>query len=320
MRAAALALALWLAWPQQPAAQHAPLRVGWVHSGTEAMGRQYVAIMRTSLGRLGHVEGRTYVLDVRYVEGRFDRYPALIKEVVDGGAGVLVVAGYQGTAAAKAVTTKVPIIGIGCGVEVLVESLARPGGNITGLTCQSSELALKQMQVFREVLPRATHVALLHNATAHYMAPTLREVHAAGKQAGSTTEVSVAAVGEFAGAVERIRAARAEAVFIVPDLFVFANRNALMKALLDARMPAMASFAEFARAGALVTYGADLGALVERAGWYVDRISKGARPAELPMEQPTKFELVVNLATARSLGVTIPPAVLARADRVIESH
>ena len=319
MRAAALAIALWLGWLQPAPAQTTPFRVGWIHSGTEGMGRAYVETMRASLARLGHAEGRTYVLDLRYVEGRFERYPGLIDEVVKRGAGVLVVGGYQGTAAAKQVTAKVPIIGIGCGVEVLVDSLARPGGNVTGLTCQSGDLSLKQLQVMREILPDAKRVALLHNAAAHYMIPSVRNLQAQAAP-GAMIDVPVASVAEFGAAVERIRAAGAGAVFIVPDLFLYANRYPLMKALLDARLPTMSSFAEFAQAGALVSYGADLDALIDRSARYVDRIAKGAQPAELPMEQPTKFDLVVNLASAKALGVSVPSSLLSRADRVIQAH
>lgn len=297
-------------------AQAKPYRVGWVISSTEALSVANVAAMRAGLRELGQVEGRSIMLDITYLEGRMERFPEQISASLGRGANVLVVGGYQGALSAKKATSTVPIIGIGCGVEVLAESLARPGGNLTGVTCQSLELTGKQLQLLRDILPSSRRIAVVHNPTAPYTQQDVRDLSAAlGTQ---MIEIHVSAPGDFAAAVAKAKEARVDAAVLVPDLMTYANRRALVALLSENRIPAVAAFAEFADAGALMTYGANVPAMVQRSAWHVDRIAKGAKAGELPIVQPTKFDMVINLKAAKALGIAIPPAVLARTDRVIE--
>jgi putative ABC transport system substrate-binding protein len=297
-------------------AESKPWRIGWIVSSNEALNRVHADAMRAGLRQFGHVEGRSVVLDILYLEGRMERFPEQISTALARGANVLVVGGYQGALMAKKATTAVPIVGIGCGVEVLAESLAKPGGNLTGVTCQSLELTGKQMQLLRDILPSARRIAVVHNPTAPY---TLQDVRNLGAALGAQMiEVHVGSPADFAGAATRAREARADAAVLVPDLMTWANRGALLALLSESRIPTVASFAEFADAGALMTYGANVPAMVQRSTWHLDRITKGAKAGELPIVQPTKFDMVINLKAANSFGIAIPASVRARADRVIE--
>ena len=296
-----------------------PARVGWALAGTEASSRENVEVLRAALRDLGQVEGRSYVLELRYAEGRLERYPELFGELVRNGASVLVAGAYQGTLAARNVTKSVPIVGISCGVELLVESLARPAGNVTGVTCQSPELGPKQMQFFREAVPSVKRIGIIFNPDVPYTRPEVKELHRFLGAAGvGVVEAEVAGPEQFPDAVSSLHRAAVDGVFLVPDNMVYGNRARLGELLLASRLPMMSGYAEFTAVGGLMSYGSNLQALVRRAAWYVDRILRGAAPANLPVEQPTKFELVINLKTAKTLGVKIPQSVLIRADRVIE--
>jgi putative ABC transport system substrate-binding protein len=297
-------------------AQTKPWRIGWIVSSNEALNRPNADAMRAGLRELGHVEGRSVVLDIIYLEGRMERFPEQIATALARGAHVLVVGGYQGALMAKKATATVPIVGIGCGVEVLAESLAKPGGNLTGVTCQSLELTGKQVQLLRDILPSSRRIAVVHNPTAPYTRLNVQNLGAAlGAQ---MIEVHVESPNDFAAAVTKAKDARAEAAVLVPDLMTYANRGPLVALLSQNRIPAVASFAEFADAGALMTYGANVPAMVQRSTWHVDRITKGAKAGELPIVQPTKFDMVINLKAAKAFGIAIPASVLARSDRVIE--
>ena len=296
--------------------QTKPWRIGWIVSSNEALNRPHADAMRAGLREFGHVEGRGVLLDILYLEGRMERFPEQIAAALARGANVLVVGGYQGGLLAKKATATVPIVGIGCGVEVLAESLAKPGGNFTGVTCQSLELTGKQVQILRDILPASRKIAVVHNPTAPYTQQDVRNLGAAlGAQ---MIELHVGSPDDFAVAVTKAREASAEAAVLVPDLMTWANRRALVALLSESRIPAVASFAEFADAGALMTYGANVPAMVQRSAWHLDRIAKGAKAGELPIVQPTKFDMVINLKAAKTFGITIPASVRARADRVIE--
>ena len=298
-------------------AQGKPFRIGWIVSSTEASNRANFDAMRAGLRELGQVEGRSIVLDITYLEGRMERFPERISGALTRGADVLVVGGYQGALMAKKATTSVPIVGIGCGVETLADSLARPGSNLTGVTCQSLELTGKQVQLLRDILPSARRIAVVHNPRAPYTQEDVRQLGAAlGAQ---MIEVHVEAPADFPEAAVKARHARADAAVLVPDLMTYANRRELVALLTEARIPAVASFSEFADAGAIMTYGANVAAMVQRAAWHLDRLAKGAKAGELPILQPTKFDMVINAGAAKALGITIPPSVRARSDRVIES-
>ncbi len=313
--------AILLGMPGAGGAQQAgkPWRIGWVLTGTEATSRQNVEAMRSGLRDLGYVEGRNLVLDLRYADGRLERYPELYADVVRQGADVIVAGAYQGTLAAQGATRSVPIVGVSCGVELLVDSLARPGGNVTGITCQTPDLGAKQIQLLREALPRSTRIAVLYNPTVPYTQPEVRELRPLFLAMGAQmVEIEVSTPAQFETAADQIRRAGADAVFVIPDNMVYGNRVELLRILLSNRLPVMSGYADFTAVGGLLSYGSNLRALIRRAASHIDRILKGEKPATLPVEQPTQFELVINLKTAAALGVTIPPTLLLRADEVIQ--
>jgi putative ABC transport system substrate-binding protein len=313
----AVVVALLIAGSPLSLAQDKPFRIGWVVSTNETLNRPHSEALRAGLRGLGHVEGRNLVLDITYLEGRMERFPEQLSGALARGANVLLVGGYLGVVMAKKASATVPIVGIGCGIEALAESLARPGGNMTGVSCQSLELTAKQMQLLREILPSARRIAVLHNPNAPYTQEDVRRLAAAlGAQ---MIEVHAAAPADFPAAVAKARQERADATVLVPDLMTFANRRELLALLTQNRIPTVANFSEFADAGALMTYGANVPAMVQRTSWHLDRIAKGAKAGELPILQPTKFDMVINLRAAKAFGLTIPPSVQARADRVIDS-
>jgi len=300
-------------------AQVAPARIGWALSGSEEASRANVEALRDGLRALGHVEGRTYVLDLRYAEGQLERYPKLFEEIVRAGPSVILAGAYQGTRAASEATRTIPIVGISCGVELLVGSLARPTGNVTGVTCQSPELGPKQVQLLREALPRAGHLAVVYNPQVPYAVSEVAELRRiAGTLGVRILGVEVSEPAQFDAAATAMRSAGVDAVFLIPDNMVYGNRKRLGELLLANRLPMMSGYSDFAMAGGLMSYGSNLQALIRRAAWYADRVLKGARPADLPVEQPTKFELVINLRTAKALDLRISPALLQRADDVIQ--
>jgi len=299
--------------------QARPARIAVVAGENEAATRAILDAFRAGLLEYGQIEGRTYVLDIRYAEGRLDRFPELVAGAISRDADVIVVGSYPGILAAKQATRKVPIAGYSCGLELFVDSLARPGGNLTGVTCQSSELGAKQFQLLREILPAVKRIAVLSNPSAPYSEPAVRELRSAGSMLGiRMIEIAVRSPADFGRAVEQMHQASAEAVVLTPDTMLFYNRAQLADLLLANRLPTMGFFPEFVDAGALLSYSSNREERYHRLAWYVDRILKGTKPAELPVDQPTKFELVVNLRTAKALGITIPQSVLLRADRKVE--
>ncbi len=299
--------------------QARPARIAVVAGENEAATRAILDAFRAGLLEYGQIEGRTYVLDIRYADGRLDRLPELVAGAISRDADVIVVGSYPGIRAAKQATSKVPIAGFSCGLELLVESLARPGGNVTGVTCQSSELVAKQFQLLREILPAVKRLAVLFNPSSPYSEPAVRELRNAGSTLGiRVIEIAVRSPADFENAVAQIRQGGADAAFLTPDAMLLYNRARLVDLLLANRLPAMGFFPDFVDAGALLSYSSNREERYHRLAWYVDRILKGAKPADLPVEQPTNFELVVNLRTAKALGITIPQSVLLRADRRIE--
>jgi putative ABC transport system substrate-binding protein len=258
------------------------------------------------------------VLDIRYSEGNVERYPQLVAEVVAAEPDLIVIGSYPGVLAAKRATNRIPIAGFSCGLDLLVDSLARPGANVTGVTCQSTDLVAKQLELLRETLPKAARIAVLVNPSSPYAAPAVQELKRAGSRLDlGMIEIAVRSQSDFEAAMREARQASCDAVFITPDAMLFSNRVQLVTTAIAHRLPAMGFFPEFARAGALLSYSSNRELQYRRLAQYADRILKGAKPADLPVEQPTRFELVVNLATANALGIAIPPSVLQRADEVI---
>lgn len=274
----------------------------------------------TGLRDLGYVEGRNVVIEKRFGLGRIDEYPALIRELVDQNVDVLLVGGGVAARAAKSATATVPIVFTSVGDPVaqgIAASLSRPSGNATGLSNVVNELSGKQLELLKLAAPRITRIAVFHNRLNSGPALDVTR-HAAHQLKVDVRAFEVRKPGELAQAFASAMAWRADAVLALSDP-VLGNSLAQLSTLAAThRIPAIYSRTEFAEHGGLLAYGPDFSSNYRRAAYYVDKILKGARPSELPIEQPTRFELVVNSKTAKSLGLTLPQALLQRADRIIE--
>ena len=322
---ATLALAL-LAAPLPADAQQAGTvpRIGYLSPGmaTDPMRARFLEAFRQGLRELGYVEGQNIAIESRWTEDKDDRLPALMADLVRSKVDVIFTQGGAATQAAQQATRTIPIVmslvndPVGSG---LVASLARPGGNVTGLTIISPDLQGKRLELLKEVVPKVSRVALLRNPDNPADAAMLREMEAAARtrrvrlqplEARNHQEIErafAAMIGERAGAL-----------LILPDAIFQTQRRQIAELAAKGRLPALGRMREDAEAGCLMAYGANYRDLVRRAATFVDKILKGAKPAELPIEQPTQFELVINMKTAKALGLTIPPTVLARADEVIQ--
>ena len=318
--AAALALGLLaapLAADAQPPRKH--FRIGFLEPG--AVRPLPWQAFRERLRELGYVEGQTVAFEVRWADGHLDRLHQLAAELVRLKVDVVVTAGSPAARAAKNATTSIPIVMATGGDPVglgLVATLARPGGNVTGLTTLSRELSGKRLEMIKEALPRVARMGLLWHRTSDIDALTKRETEEAAQTLGMPLKAhGVDGPADFERALSAIVADRAGAVLVATSPMFFGHRRQLAELALKHRLPTIFAFREYADAGGLMAYGPSYTELYQRAAGYVDRVLKGARPADLPVEQPTKFELTINLKTLKALGLTIPPAVLARADEII---
>ena len=271
---------------------------------------------------LGWIEGKTIGIEYRYAEGRHDRLPDLAADLVRLKVDIIVTAVTADALAAKHATKDIPIVMASAGDPVateLVENLARPGGNITGLSQIAPELAGKWLGLLREIDPQLSRVAVLWNPQDGSSTVSWREIQLPARQLGvQLHSLEIRSPDDFDKAFEEATKARAGALAIMPDPVFVTNLNRLAELAAKSRLPSIFHLREFADAGGLVTYGTDRPDMFRRAAIYVDKILKGAKPADLPVQQPTKFELVVNLRTAKALGITIPQSILAQADEVIE--
>ena len=270
----------------------------------------------------GYVEGQNLVVERRFMEGKVELLPQLAAELVRLNVGVIVAGGQPPPVAAKRATATIPIVmtnfsdPVGLG---LVTSLSRPGGNITGLAFLTVELVGKQLQLLKEAVPRLSRVGLLTNPSNPGAARQRTGAETTARSLGLQLQVlEVQRPEELAGAFTAMTREHAGAVLLPGDSLFFHHGTQIADLALKSRLPALFTPREFAEAGGLLAYGADLGDVYRRAAVYVDKILKGARPGDLPIEQPTKFELIINLKTAKTLGLTIPPSLLQRADQVIE--
>lgn len=273
-----------------------------------------------TLRDLGYVEGRNFALERRSAEGKFDRFPEIIRELVSIKADVIVTLTPAMTRAAREVTQTTPIVMLaGNPVEEgLVESLARPGGNITGLTHLTGlENNVKRVQVLKELLPGLSRVAYLQSK-AEMLGEHERMVEIIARDLGVKGLFAEHMPSDYTGAFAFIERERADALVVAPSAANYANRRLIVEFAAKNRLPAVYADPAFVKAGGLIAYGADFADLFRRLAGYVDRILKGAKPADLPVERPTKFQLTINLKTAKALGLEVPPTLLARADEVIE--
>ena len=281
----------------------------------------FVEVLQKGLRELGYIEGKTIRIEYSYAEGKLDRLPGLAAELAQLGVDLIVVSGARATSEMKNATRIIPIVMTTIEDPVamgIVNSLARPGGNITGLTNLAPELSGKRLELLKEALPKLSQVAVLWPPNAAGAVVTFKETQVAAKSLGIQLQsVELQNSDDFASAFRTAITGRAGALLVLQSALTNANRKTIADLSLQNRFPAMYTQDEYVDAGGLMSYGVDTGDLYRRAAIYVDKILKGAKPANLPVEQPTKFEFVINLKTAKQIGLTIPPNVLARADRVI---
>ena len=311
-----------VAWPIAVRAQATRLyRVGYL--GTGARNPRILQFFRDRLRELGWVEGQNIVIEYRYAEGRSDALPELANELIGLHVDVIVASPTPASLAARNATQTIPIVGIGFDNPVrhgLIASLARPGGNVTGLSyAVGPEIFGKDLGLLRELVPGLRTVAVLSNPDGVNHGITVGNIETAARSLGiKPLIVEVRRPEEFDAAFATIAAGQAESVFVVGDPMYGVHQARLTDLSLRYRLPAMHTNRLHVEAGGLMSYGPSFPDLWRRAAAYVDKILKGAKPADLPVEQPTKYELVINLKTARSLGLEVPPTLLARADEVIE--
>lgn len=297
-------------------------RVGFVEAGSRSANQHFAEAFRLGLRELGYVEGQNIAVEERWADGRIERFPDLLGDLLRLKVDVIVQASGAGAVAAKKATTTVPIVFVGVGDPVglgLVESLARPGGNLTGLSLAWAEgFAGKWVELFKEAVPRASRVAVLSNPLQPGNMVFWSEMQTPAARLAVTLALYPARdANEFEGAFAAIARDSMGGLIVLTDPLTLRHRTRIVELARSHRLPAMYTFAEFARAGGLMAYGPSVREMFRRAATYVDRILKGTKVANLPVEQPTTFELVVNLKTARALGLTIPPPILLRADEVI---
>jgi putative tryptophan/tyrosine transport system substrate-binding protein len=275
---------------------------------------------RESLRQLGYIEGKNIAIEVRWAEGNLDRLPELARELTRLNVDLLFVAGDQGLRAAKQATDSIPIVVGACDpLESLVASIARPGGTATGVTCISSDLAGKRLQTLKELVPALARVAVLYNPDDQNKAVEYKEIQQAARSMNLMVRAFEAdSPGGIDSAFIAMVADSRRALTALADPLMNFHAGRLADLAMKNRLPAIYGFREFPDAGGLISYGASLHWSYRRAASYVDKIFKGANPGDLPIEQPTKFELVINLNTAKALGLTVPPTLLAIADAVIE--
>jgi putative tryptophan/tyrosine transport system substrate-binding protein len=315
-----LSLVAPLAAEAQPAGK--VYRIGVLALGDSPSSPSWEAF-RQALRQLGYVEGSNTAIEWRWAEGRLERFPAFAAELVALKPDLIVASTYPGTLAAKNATKTIPIIMVAVADPVrigLIASLVRPGGNITGPTLLAgTEMVGKHLELLKEVVPNLSRVAVLQNPANPMHVVRLREVEVAGRSLGVQIQILKAqGPEEFDSAFAAMTSARAGALYVVGDPMFNHHRTRLAELAAKRRLPAAYELQDHAEAGGLLAYGPNTPDIYRRAATYVDKILKGAKPGDLPVEQPTKFELVINIKTAKALGLTIPPSLLQRADQVIE--
>ena len=296
-------------------------RIGWLGGPTRDSAEPFVQEFQRGLKDLGWVEGQNIAIEWRFAGGQAERLPYLAAELVRLDVDLIVVPSTPTALAAKNATNKIPLVTVGGADPVglgLVASLARPGRNITGSTSTvGPEIAGKQLRLLKEIVPRVSRMAILWNPTTQSTALAVRETKIAG-QGLELQFLEARSVDDFNGAFAAMNTKRAGALLVLGDILFLTHRTTLAELAASRRLPAMYVQREYVDAGGLMSYGPILSELFRRAATYVDKILKGAKPADLPVERPTKFELVINRKTARALGLTIPQSLLLRADEVIQ--
>jgi putative tryptophan/tyrosine transport system substrate-binding protein len=297
-------------------------RIGFLIGGSASSAAARTDAFRQGLSELGYVEGKNIVIEWRHGEGKLDHLPTLVAELMRFKVDIIVTTGGTPTRAAKEATSTVPIVmaqdsdPVGSG---FVASLARPGGNITGLSSLAPELGGKRLELLKEIVPKLSRIAILGTSTNPGYAQTIREMELAAGAFGVRLQyLDVRAVKDIETAFRAAAMERADAVLLLVSFVLNSQRKQITDLAVKSRLPAIYYNPEWVEDGGLMSYGVSFTDLYRRAAIYVDKILKGAKPADLPVEQPTKFELGINLKTAKQIGLTIPSSVLARADKVFK--
>ena len=311
------------AWPLPAHTQQAGKlpTIGFLGAATASVAGQWFAAFVQRLHELGWMEGRNIAIEVRWAEGRSERYAEIATEFVRLNVDVIVTIGTPASLAAKQATSVVPIVFVAASDPVgtgLVASLARPGGNVTGLSNQQADLAGKRVELLREVVPGLRRLAILANVGNPAGVLEMDDVQAAARTIGlEVATLEIRRAEDIAHGFELLKS-RADALYVVSDPLLGSNRVRINTLALGMRLPTLHALRDHVEAGGLMSYGPNFPHLFRRAGDHVDKILRGAKPADIPVEQPTKFDLIINLTTAKALGLTVPATLLARADEVIE--
>ena len=313
------------AWPFAARAQHGGKipRVGFMGNSTAALEANLIGPFREGLRERGYEEGRNVEIVFRWAEGRYERFPDLIAELIAANVDIIVTAGTPATLAVKKATSTVPVVMAAIGDPVgtgIVPNLARPGGNITGLSAIAPDLEGKRLELLREVVPHLAHVAFFLNPANEFHTVSMRQALAAAEALNIKLQPrEVRKSEDVAAAFAAIVKEKPDGLLILADRIFLHNRQRMMDFAIEHRLPSVNAYRELVEAGGLISYGPSYEEMHRRAADYVDRILKGARPGDLPVEQPTRFTLIVNLKAAKALGlVEVPPMLVARADEVIE--
>jgi putative ABC transport system substrate-binding protein len=314
-----------VAWPLATRAQQIGKirRIGYLGSSSPSLERHLVDAFRQKLRELGHLEGENIAIEYRWAEGRDDRLPGLAAELARLQPDVIVTTGTPGTLAAKTATSTIPIVFASSGNPVsggLVAGYARPGGNVTGFTVLGPELEGKRLQILREVVPGLSRIAVLWNPANPAVIDFYQQTQAAAAALGLVLQpvVEVRRVDDLKSALSTIADAQAHAMIVLADRLLLAARIPIVNFAATSRLPAIYPYRGYVDAGGLMSYAASDIDQFRRTAVYVDRILKGEKPADLPVQEPVRFELVINLKTAKPLGLDVPPTLLALADEVIE--
>jgi putative ABC transport system substrate-binding protein len=306
------------AWPGSASAQQRSHVIGLLASQPLPS----IQRLRRKLRDYGYVDGENLRFEARFAQGHDERYPDLAAELVSLGVDLIVTHGTPAALAAKHATATIPIVmgAIADPVSTgIVSNLPRPDGNITGFATQNVDLEGKRLELLKEIVPQLSRTAVLGNVTNPVLAAMLRNLRSAAQALGVAVEVfEVHNSDEIEGALAQLQHAHPDAVLVAPDLLLLVKRVEITTALANSKLPAVYPFREYASVGGLVIHGANLGVLFERAAGYVDKILKGTKPSDLPVQLATEFELIINLRTAGQMGLHIPPTLIARADEVLE--
>jgi putative tryptophan/tyrosine transport system substrate-binding protein len=312
------------AWPLAARAQQPAKipRIGFLGNSTATMEANLIGPLRDGLRELGYEEGRNVIIEFCWADGKYDQFPALVAELLAAKVDVIITAGTPATLAIKKATSTVPLVFIAVGDPVgtgVVPNLGRPGGNITGLSSIAPDLEGKRLELLREVVPKLSHVAFFLNPANAFHTASMRQARVAAQSLGIKLQpMEVNKSEQLDGAFASIVKEKPDALLILADRVFLHNRKRMMEFAIQQRLPSVNAYRELVEAGGLISYGPSYEDMHRRAAVYVDKILKGTKPADLPIEQPTKFTLLINLKTAKTLGLTVPPTLVARADELIE--